>query len=296
MKAQATGLFALYALSMIASAEENVRSVQEELRRRRVYFGDVDGRRTPELEAAMKRYQAHKGFTPSGLDDRDTMRSLGLAPRDPNEPPPKELSWPEEPVLRSDTTIDVGAAAAQIAQETGVSAASIAPASGPRTSIKFRKAVAPRGRVGRGGDAAMGSSRPAGRKLIGSDQQLDPKELREFVNDYLKAVEKNDLRTELGFYGDRVDYFQNGQVDRRIIERTLRDYYRRWPNRSYSLGPSFGYSRNPKLGQIIVSFHVNFSLKGNGKRVKGTTENRFFINAATADPRIVKIEEHRIRG
>jgi hypothetical protein len=40
---------------------------------------------------------------------------------------------------------------------------------------------------------------------------------------------------------------------------------------------------------------VNFSL-GNGRsRVKGQTNNRLTINAATADPRIVAIEEQRVR-
>ncbi|MFL6539271.1 MAG: peptidoglycan-binding protein, partial [Chthoniobacterales bacterium] len=39
-------------------ADEQVRQVQEELRRRNLYFGDIDGTPTPELENALRRYQA----------------------------------------------------------------------------------------------------------------------------------------------------------------------------------------------------------------------------------------------
>src|SRR5215217_1442862 len=93
--------------SGITRADEDVRSTQEELRRRNVYFGDIDGRHTPELEEALKRFQQRKGLTPSGREDDSTLRTLGLKRRSPDEPPPRELSWPEEPVLKSDRKIDI---------------------------------------------------------------------------------------------------------------------------------------------------------------------------------------------
>jgi len=131
---------------------------------------------------------------------------------------------------------------------------------------------------------------------MGQNQQLDPQEIREFVRDYLEAVGENDVRSELGFYADKVGYYHNGPVDRRIIERTLRDYYQRWPKRAYSLGHAVEYSRNLKRGEITVTFRVNFSLKSRGQRIEGATDNRFIINAATTDPRIVDIQETRVRG
>jgi len=60
-------------------AEDRVRQVQEELRKRHLYFGDIDGRDNTELHSALKRYQARKGFTISGDIDPDTAASLGLA-------------------------------------------------------------------------------------------------------------------------------------------------------------------------------------------------------------------------
>jgi hypothetical protein len=79
----------------VASADEITRQVQEELRKRRLYFGDLDGQQTPELGVALKRYQERKGFPASGVADAQTVRSMGLA--DPAGQPP-----PEVPILRSE--------------------------------------------------------------------------------------------------------------------------------------------------------------------------------------------------
>ena len=62
-----------------ASADETIRRVQEELRNRRLYHGDLDGEQSPELGIALKRYQARKGFPESGVVDAQTLRSMGIA-------------------------------------------------------------------------------------------------------------------------------------------------------------------------------------------------------------------------
>ena len=78
-----------------ASADEITRQVQEELRKRRLFFGDLDGQQTPELGIALKRYQERKGFPASGVADAQTLRSMGLA--EPGDQPP-----PDVPILRSE--------------------------------------------------------------------------------------------------------------------------------------------------------------------------------------------------
>jgi len=294
-------------------AEEQVRAVQEELRRRNIYFGDVDGRRTPELEQAVKRYQRRKGFSSSGTEDQDTLRSLGVVARSPDEAPPKEIEWPAEPVLRSDTTINVPVVAELVAQEAGVAPESVAPivfadAKGrpipvSKLSRKQKAVVAAQQKTAARRAAAAPAPAPtsgrrsrASARALATDQRISPNEVRDFVKDYFKAVSSDDTQEELEFYSDRVDYFHNGLVDRRIIERTLRDYAVRWPNRKYSVGDVINYRNVPSRGEIVVTFEIDFSLKGNGKKVKGQTANTITINAATSDPRIVSIQEQRIRG
>jgi peptidoglycan hydrolase-like protein with peptidoglycan-binding domain len=286
-------------------ADDQVRSTQEELRRRNIYFGNVDGRRSTELEEALKRYQKRKGLSPTGEEDHDTLRSLGLASRAPGEPPPKDLEWPEEPVLKSDAKINVAAAAREIAASSGVAMASVAP--GEKLSAAEPISAGERGRrassrprlTTRGSEPSPVKSpdRPTA-SSVSFTTVPGPRlqsQLADYVRDYLKATSRNRLEDELHFYADKVDYLGNGVVDRRIIEQSLRNYYRRWPSRSYSAPEQLSYRTAPGRGEIVVRFQTKFSLKNGGPRVRGTTENEMVISAATADPRIVSIKEQRVR-
>ena len=52
----------IVAISGTLRADETVRQVQEELRKRNLYFGNIDGQESPELAGALKRYQKRKGL------------------------------------------------------------------------------------------------------------------------------------------------------------------------------------------------------------------------------------------
>ena len=72
-------LFAfLIAISGTLRADETVRQVQEELRKRNLYFGNIDGESTPEVIRSLKRYQKRKGFAVSGTIDAETAASLNV--------------------------------------------------------------------------------------------------------------------------------------------------------------------------------------------------------------------------
>jgi hypothetical protein len=206
--------------------------------------------------------------------------------------------------------------ATRISEETGVApeAVGAAPIPAPASSRRGgttkvpktrggRETTAPAASVSRTSTASrvplppqpQESTRRTSRRAAERTQAIEPAEIRQFVNDYVKAVGRDDVQEELAYYADNVDYYQNGTIDRRIIERTLRDYYKRWPNRKYRLGRSVDYARNPRTGNIAVTFQVEFELRNRGRKVRGQTENRFVINAATADPRIVSIQERRVR-
>ena len=108
-------------------------------------------------------------------------------------------------------------------------------------------------------------------------------------------MSSNDIKRQLKFYGDNVDYYHNGKIDRRIIEQTLRRYQARWPNRRYTMGTSIRYSPINSRGEIVLTFPVTFTLKDGRRTVKGATDNRLAISAATLDPRIASISEQRVR-
>ena len=95
----------LFALSggSFARADEETRQVQEELRKRHLFFRDIDGRPSFEYAVALKRYQARQGFAVTGLADEMTLYSLGIG--EPASPAEGKADLPDVPVLKSDAAL-----------------------------------------------------------------------------------------------------------------------------------------------------------------------------------------------
>ena len=66
----------LFALPL--RAEDLLAKVQRELRARKFYFGEIDGRATDETLEAIKRFQLAKGIDNTGQLDGQTLRTLGF--------------------------------------------------------------------------------------------------------------------------------------------------------------------------------------------------------------------------
>ena len=98
-------LFLLCALAGFRSAfaDEETRQVQEELRKRHLFFRDIDGRQSPEYAMALKRYQQRQGFAQTGFADEVTLYSLGIGEAAPPAEGARDL--PDVPVLKSDAAL-----------------------------------------------------------------------------------------------------------------------------------------------------------------------------------------------
>lgn len=81
--------FQLSPLSAI-HADEQVRRLQEELRKRHLFYGNLDGEFSPALVNALSHYQTKKGFPATGLLDSETCASLGIT----NVPLPRVAPTP----------------------------------------------------------------------------------------------------------------------------------------------------------------------------------------------------------
>ena len=78
-----------FQISLISDvfADDQVRRVQEELRKRHLFYGEITGEISPALTAAVARYQERKGFARTGFIDLDTCISLGICRRPPGVTP-----------------------------------------------------------------------------------------------------------------------------------------------------------------------------------------------------------------
>ena len=90
-------------LASIAFADEETRQVQEELRKRHLFFRDIDGRPSREYSLAVKRYQERMGFAQTGVVDGITLYSLGIG--EPPSPAEGAGTLPDMPVLKSDASV-----------------------------------------------------------------------------------------------------------------------------------------------------------------------------------------------
>jgi peptidoglycan hydrolase-like protein with peptidoglycan-binding domain len=237
-------------LPSVARADETTRQVQEELRQRHLYFNEIDGRNSPELQNALRRYQQRQGFAASGQADEATLRSLGIQA----EPaPPAEgdaMVLPDVPVLRSDERVPDRNAR---------------PALPPPEVASQARAI----------------TRP---------------EASEFVKRWLTAVESPNVHDELALYGDRVDYYDHGIVDRQYVQNELAAYDQHWPRRSYRLA---GPVRLRKQGDATtVTFRMAYQV-GNAptnRRAGGRIDQTFGLaRRADGNLELVSLREHRVR-
>jgi peptidoglycan hydrolase-like protein with peptidoglycan-binding domain len=96
-------LILVLAWSSNVRADEETRQVQEELRKRQLFFRDIDGQPSMEYAAALKRYQQRKGFAQTGVADEVTLYSLGIG--EPAPPAQGPAILPDIPVLKSDLAL-----------------------------------------------------------------------------------------------------------------------------------------------------------------------------------------------
>lgn len=93
-------LFALSALfaAALARGDDQISNAQTVLKTQGFYYGEVDGKFSPETSAALKRYQIRNGLDVTGTLTQQTLQALGLVagkPRSapaPAPPPPPSVA------------------------------------------------------------------------------------------------------------------------------------------------------------------------------------------------------------
>jgi peptidoglycan hydrolase-like protein with peptidoglycan-binding domain len=251
-------------LSGLVRADETVRQVQEELRKRNLYFGNIDGKTSAVLTDALKRYQTRKGFTITGQVDKDTATSLHIRDATAISEP-----LPDMPVLRSDT-------------------ASALPES-QRLALQREAEERP--------DLTPGPRAPA--ESPGPGQDLTPDRVNKFVADYLRDAEGQDVSSQLKYYKFPVRYFDHGMVNEQFVERDTSDYVKRWPERKYTLTGPANFYASGKDGETEIEFTIAFELHSAARNKKnkasGKTKNAWTVRMEGDEMKIVAIEEQRLR-
>ncbi len=257
-------LLLLCASAVGARADERVRQVQEELRRRNLYFGDIDGQQTPEVSNALRRYQARKGFEVTGKIDDATATSLDIQPPNPTAAAATSEPLPDVPVLKSDS-------ARQLPQAERI-------ALEKRAELNVDPPQSP---------APPAEAPPA--------QGITPERIQAYVDEYLRDAESNDIGAQVKYFAYPVDYFDHGQVDAAFTNKDVANYVKRWPERKYHLRAVPRIAAAPKDGEAVVEFPIDFEVHNGNHVARGRTDNFWTVRQEGDDLKIVAIHEQRLR-
>ena len=258
-------LCALYlALLCPVRADEQVRQVQEELRKRNLYFGNVDGQNTPELGAALKRYQKRKGFAVTGSIDQVTATSLHISITTVTV-----ASLPDVPVLKSDT-----ASALPESQQLALQREAEENPEPPSTP-------------------------PPPAESPAAGQDLAPERINKFVSDYLRDGESQDVPAQVKYFAFPVRYFDHGLVSEQFVAEDTRRYVKRWPDRKYTLLQPVTFFASATNAETNIEFTIGFELRSEARttknRASGRTKNWWTVRPEGEELKIVAIREERIR-
>ena len=269
-----------------AQADEQVRRVQEELRKRNLYFGDVDGRSSEEMQAALRRYQHRKGFPESGEPGPETLAGLGIPAG-----AVQAVSWPEVPVLKSDAAREnrdapeadpppIGEFEGPAELTPPVEPPPSAPATIPGIPAPAAPAIAPPG--------------PA----VPAVPPVPPDEaarVEAFIHQYLTACERRTMEEEMACYEFPLSYFDQGMVGRAFVQKDVAAYYRRWPHRKYTILSLKVAPVAAATDEYTARFRIRFQVASEKGHAEGETDNFFRVRLNPDGPKFVSLREYRIR-
>lgn len=244
-------------------ADEPTRSVQEQLRNRNLYFGDVDGRMNAELRGALKRYQVRKSLEVTGEIDEETAKSLNVPVAISSTGTAAATRWPDVPVLKSDAARTLPEKERIVLQQTAMVEPTVAP--------------------------------PAPAESPSALQNISPEEVTKFVEGYLRDAETQDVDLQVRYYEFPVEYFDHGQVSRGFVARDTGNYVKRWPTRHYRLTEPVAFFASSKEDETRVEFTIDFTVKNSKHTAAGRTKNYWTIKTqADRNFKIIAIREARL--
>ena len=123
---------------------------------------------------------------------------------------------------------------------------------------------------------------------------LSRERLRDWVAAFVLAGLDPHVGAELEFFGDRVNYFDSGIVDRERIRADLRRYDEKWPQRSFRLAGQVDVQPQPD-SRIRVTFPLRFELRNGSRHSSGTVKKVLLLEVTGDDLRIVAVNEARAR-
>lgn len=247
-----------------ALADDNVRAAQARLKEGGFYYGEVNGVSSSETSAALTRYQIRNGLQISGRLDPTTAKALGVgASTTETARAPEAETW--QRLRRTDQQFLTDLSARKNATPLQPGASDAVP---PASQVPESDADGPQ------------------RFTVSRER------LRDYVAAFVLAGLDPSVDAELGFFGDRVSYFDQGIVDREKLRSDLVRYNQRWPQRQFWLAGEVRVEPRPD-SRLRVTYPMRFELRNGARHSTGKVQKTLIVEVTGEDLQIVGVNERR---
>ena len=226
----------------------------------------------------------------AATDERETS-----SPTD-NETPPTGTETPQQttPVAKVRTLTETTGPASAPPTVARTSAETTEPASSTaaraRTSSETTEpASAPPATMRAPSDSTGPASAPP---ATGSADEFSTDRLRDYVAAFVLAGLDKNVGAETEFYADRVEYYDQGVMDREKIREDLKRYDERWPERHFWVAGKINIEPQGE-NRVRVTFPLGFKLRNGNRTVTGKTNKTLVLERAGDDLQIVAVNERK---
>jgi len=126
--------------------------------------------------------------------------------------------------------------------------------------------------------------------------QLSPaptaRRLRDYVSAFVLAGLDPHVPAEVNFFADRVQYYDQGVINREKVREDLQRYAARWPERRFWLAGDI--TVEPQNGnRVRVTFPLRYELRKGAKHSSGKVDKILVLEPAGDDLQIVAVSERK---
>ncbi len=294
------------------SADDNVREVQTKLADEGCYFGEIDGAYSTDFSVALSRYQIRNGLPITGQLDAETSKALGAKPavgpstaateqssetwrglrkrERRTSKKRRETSSPidnETPPTGTETPIQTTPVEARMTAETTGPAS--APPAAARTSAETMEPAS--STVAKAGTSAV-NTEPASAQPATGSAELSADRVHDYVAAFVLAGLDKNVGAEAEFFADRVEYYDQGVMDREKIREDLKRYDEQWPERHFWVAGKINIEPQSE-NRVRVTFPLGFKLRNGNKTSTGKISKTLVLESASDDLQIIAVHERK---
>ena len=125
-----------------------------------------------------------------------------------------------------------------------------------------------------------------------SADEFSTDRLRDYVAAFVLAGLDKNVGAEAEFFADRVEYYDQGVMEREKIREDLKRYDERWPERHFWVAGKINVEPQSE-NRVRVTFPLGFKLRNGNKQSSGKMDKTLVLEPAGDDLQIVAVNERK---